>query len=262
MDIPRRAEHPRSSRRTAPRRAGPWWSGARAGASEGRGELRRGVDPPGSEAVQNGDTVEIDGQVGVLVDVDARVTILRTLDNEEVRIPNGAVISSSLVNLTSSPHRRTLITVGVAYDSDLERAHSVIMAALARVSRVMTEPAPVAVLSRFGSSGIDFDVHVWHRSDIRSELATRHDVILALHRAFSAEGIVIAFPQLVVWTGSEPAVEGPYAEHSEVIRTELPSDVVEQAEPRLSFAALRSGSRLRLRLSRRRRPPGGSRTET
>ena len=43
----------------------------------------------------------------------------------------------------------------------------------------------------------------WHASDVPTELAARHDLVLAIHREFAAESITIAFPQVVVWSGQQ-----------------------------------------------------------
>lgn len=169
-----------------------------------------------------GDTIEISGTVGVVLDVDARVTILRGLDGVEHRIPNSDVISEQIHNYTREGVRRTKVSVGVAYSTNLERAHGVIVDAVSRVKRVRRAPAPLVVLEQFGESSIDFGVYVWHTSDVPSELAARHDTILAIHQAFAAHDIVIPFPQRVLWSSPDVDPDGPYDEHAEEVQTDLP----------------------------------------
>ena len=65
------------------------------------------------------------------------------------------------------------------------------------------------MLRRFASSSIEFDAYYWHASDVPAELAARHDVMLAIHQAFADEGITIAFPQVVVWQGTNTD-DSPY----------------------------------------------------
>ena len=157
-----------------------------------------------------GDTVELGDHVGVVKDIDARTVVMRGLDGTWIRIPNSKVLGDPIVTMTAEPIRRSRVTVGVAYDTDLARATEVIVSALDRVARICDDPPPLVVLRSFGDSSIDFDVDVWHASDVPAERAARHDVILAIHQAFAAEGITIAFPQVVVWPGE---TEGePYDE--------------------------------------------------
>jgi small-conductance mechanosensitive channel len=159
-----------------------------------------------------GDTVELGDHVGVVKDIDSRTVVLRGLDGTWIRIPNLKVLKDPIVTMTTEPLRRSRVTVGVAYDTDLARATQVIGEALDRVARICDEPAPLVVLREFGSSSIDIDVYYWHASDVPAELAATHDVVLAVHQAVAAAGITIAFPQLVVWPGrsADDVPAGPY----------------------------------------------------
>ena len=148
-----------------------------------------------------GDTVELDGHVGVVEDIDSRTTQIRALDGTHVRIPNANVVGATIVNLTREPVRRSSMTVGVAYDTDLQDATAAVYEALGRVPRVLADPAPAVNLDGFGDSSIGFNILYWHASDVPAELAARHDLVLAIHQAFAARSITIAFPQVVVWGG-------------------------------------------------------------
>jgi len=150
-----------------------------------------------------GDTVELDGHLGVVEDIDSRTTQIRGLDGTHIRIPNANVAGATIVNLTREPVRRSSLVVGVAYDTDLQQATDAIYAALERVPRVVAEPEPAVNLEGFGDSSIGFNVLYWHASDVPTELATRHDLVLAIHREFAACSIIIAFPQVTVWSGQQ-----------------------------------------------------------
>jgi small conductance mechanosensitive channel len=156
-----------------------------------------------------GDTVELGTHVGVVKDIDSRTVVMRGLDGTWVRIPNAKVLKEPIVTLTTESFRRSRLTVGVAYDTNLARAADVVGESLGRVARICDDPPPLVVLREFGSSSIDLDVYYWHASDVPAELAARHDVMLAIHQAFAAEHITIAFPQVVVWPGAG-ADDTPY----------------------------------------------------
>ena len=148
-----------------------------------------------------GDTVELEGRIGVVEDIDSRTTQIRGLDGTHIRVPNANVVDTTIVNLTREPVRRSSLAVGVAYDTDLQLATEVIYQALERVPRVLSDPEPWVNLDGFGDSSIGFTVLYWHASDVPSELSARHDLVVAIHQAFAAESITIAFPQVVVWSG-------------------------------------------------------------
>lgn len=150
-----------------------------------------------------GDTVELDGRLGVVEDIDSRTTQVRGLDGTHIRIPNANVAAATIINLTRETVRRSALAVGVAYDTDLQEATDAIYEALERVPRVLPEPEPAVNLDGFGDSSIGFNVLYWHASDVPSELATRHDLVLAIHQTFAAASITIAFPQVTVWSGEQ-----------------------------------------------------------
>lgn len=156
-----------------------------------------------------GDTIQLGEHVGVVTDIDSRTTVLRGLDGSMIRIANGEVLNTAIVNLTREQLRRSELSVGVAYDTNLERATAVLDEAVGRVARIARSPEPWVMLRQFGESSIELTIYYWHRSDVPSELAATHDVMLAVHQALADAGITIAFPQLVVWPNHEADAD-PY----------------------------------------------------
>lgn len=166
-----------------------------------------------------GDTVELGEHTGVVTDIDSRTTVLRGLDGTQIRLPNSNVLDAPILNLTRERLRRSELEVGVAYDSDLEQSTRVLQAAAGRVPRIVQDPEPWVMLREFGESSIVFTVYFWHRSDVPSELAATHDLILAIHHALAAAGITIAFPQMVVWAGHDVDAD-PYGRPPGPVHTE------------------------------------------
>ena len=189
-----------------------------------------------------GDTVLLGDHLGVATDIDSRTTVLRGLDGAAVRVPNSEVAAGPIVNLTNEALRRSELEVGVAYDTNLQAATECLIEALGQVERVSGEPPAQALLTRFGSSSIDFTLYYWHGSDVPTELAARHDVILSVHQSFAAAGITIAFPQMVVWSGHGEN-DQPYRGRTDVI-TVAPDPRNQPATPP---ALVRQLSRWRVR---------------
>ena len=193
-----------------------------------------------------GDTVELDEHVGVVTDIDSRTTVLRGLDGTMIRVPNADVLKNPIVTLTRERLRRSELVVGVAYDSNLERATEVILEAVGRVDRIVDVPEPMVLLTRFGESTIDITIYYWHRSEVPAELATTHDLMLAVHQALAAAGITIAFPQMVVWPGHD-ADSDPYGRAPGNVYSEQPHAPPPAPEP----ASRTVVERRRRRFSRR-----------
>lgn len=157
-----------------------------------------------------GDTVRIGDELGIVTDIDSRTTVLRGLDGTVIRIPNVTVVADTITNLTRHPSRRSSLVVGVTYDTNLAEATESLHTAVSLVESILADPPPSILLTAFSSSSIDFTILYWHASDVPSELAARHELVMAVHHTFSSNGITIAFPQVVVWTGSEGTGEPIY----------------------------------------------------
>ena len=74
----------------------------------------------------------------------------RSLDGTWIRVPNSKVLTDPIVTLTTESFRRSRLTVGVAYDTNLAVAADVIAEALQRVARICDDPPPLVVVGEFG----------------------------------------------------------------------------------------------------------------
>jgi small-conductance mechanosensitive channel len=157
--------------------------------------------------IEIGDHVAVGGIEGQVQALTARTVVIATMDGTTVHMPNAAVLESSIVNLTSGTQRRSVIEVGLAYDTDLGSAVAVMIDAVGAVPGVINEPPPEAFIREFGDSTINATVRFWHDSKIRSTWTTRHEVALAVKQALDAHDIEIAFPQRVLWQGDASAAQ-------------------------------------------------------
>jgi potassium efflux system protein len=149
----------------------------------------------GERPIRIGDVVTVGDISGTVTRIRARATVVTDFDNKETMIPNKAFITERVVNWTLySQVTRLLITVGVAYGSDVEKARSVMMEAVKSVPEVLEEPAPSVFFVRFGESSLDFEIRA-HVDGIDKRLRTQHEINVAVERALSAAGIEIPFPQ-------------------------------------------------------------------
>jgi small conductance mechanosensitive channel len=143
-----------------------------------------------------GDTVKIDQTIGSVLSIDLLSTRVRTFDNLVVRIPNEALLKSTIINYTLFAVRRVEIPVSVSYSTDLRRAHEVLREALRSHTTVLDEPEPAILTALFADSGINLLVRAWV---IRTDyIKAKSELTTAVKEAFDAAGIVIPFPQRVI----------------------------------------------------------------
>jgi len=140
-----------------------------------------------------GDTIESNGVIGVVAEVQMLHTIIRTFDGQVVVMPNIKLTGDKVVNYSLTPHRRVDLVVGVAYGADIARAKTVIAGVMTADPRVLTEPAPRVDVLNLGESSVDLAVRPWVANpdfwDLRCQLLEE------IKNALDREGIAIPFPQ-------------------------------------------------------------------
>jgi small-conductance mechanosensitive channel len=143
------------------------------------------------------DLIELpDGVTGFVRKSSARYTLLETFDGKEVLVPNEDFITSRVTNWTLSTSKgRVEINIGVAYGSDLELAHKLILEATTEHPMCLAEPAAQCFLRNFGDSSIDFTVLFWIEDVVTGRWKPKSDVMFAIWHKFRDNGIEIPFPQ-------------------------------------------------------------------
>ncbi|MCA9736092.1 MAG: mechanosensitive ion channel [Gemmatimonadota bacterium] len=142
------------------------------------------------------DVLNVDGQIVRVVDMRIRSTIVRTLDEEEIIIPNAQLVQSSVKNYTlRDPLYRLRTQVGVSYSSDVDQVFKVLMDAATTIPNQDTKRTPVVLFTEFGDSALNFDVSIWVRDPWLTR-RTRSELNHSIWRHLKEAGIVVAFPQL------------------------------------------------------------------
>lgn len=140
-----------------------------------------------------GDLIETQGHLGVVKEVQIFNTILLSPQSKRIIIPNGATSNGSVVNYTVEGKIRVDLSVGVSYDSDLDKTKSVLLAVLESHDKVMKDPAPFVGVSEMADSSVNFAVrphclpeHYWD---------VYFDINEAMKKALDENAITIPFPQ-------------------------------------------------------------------
>ncbi len=145
--------------------------------------------------VRVGDTVTLGDVSGVVKRIRMRATTITDFDNKELIIPNQNLIIEPLVNWTLSDQiTRVTFMVGIAYGSDTELAHRIMLKTVTEHSLVLDEPKPTVFFTGFGDSSLDFQVAVHVKERIQRRLLT-HELHMALEKTLRENGVEIPFPQ-------------------------------------------------------------------
>ena len=146
--------------------------------------------------IRVGDTVTVGQTSGTVTRIRMRATTITDWDRKELIVPNKEFITGQLINWTLSDRViRILIPVGIAYGSDASLARTLLLKAAENHPNVLKDPAPSAFFMGFGESALNLDLRVFI-GDLSQGLITRHELNVAIDRAFREAGIEIAFPQM------------------------------------------------------------------
>ncbi|MBQ1762255.1 MAG: mechanosensitive ion channel [Aquincola sp.] len=153
-----------------------------------------------------GDMVVVDGFEGRITDISTRYTVIRALNGRESIVPNEMMITQRVVSMTMSDTRINGTTVvQVAYDTDVDALIPQLVAVVAAIDRVITDPAPAVTLTDFAANGLELTISFWIRDPHNGLGAVRSAVNLAVLRTLNALDVEIPYPQQVQ---REPRVKG------------------------------------------------------
>ena len=143
----------------------------------------------------SGNYVEIAGQAGTVTEINMGYTKLTTPDGKLISIPNSAVVAAQIVNYSSEPIRRAEVVVSASYDSPVQDVIGALCAA-GVVDKALSDPAPVAYVTSYGESAINYSLRVWCNN------ADYWDVFFAVNqnvkKIFDERGIAMTYPHLNV----------------------------------------------------------------
>ena len=145
--------------------------------------------------IKVGDGVLLDGDYGTVVRIGLRSTVVETLDQAELIVPNSQIVSQKVTNWTLSTRRmRVVIPIGVAYGSNLELVMQILSEAGEHHPDVLDDPKPSPIFVQFGESSLDFELRVWI-SDIDKRPRVKSQLLLYIDQRFREAAVEIPFPQ-------------------------------------------------------------------
>ncbi|MEM1393648.1 MAG: mechanosensitive ion channel domain-containing protein [Cyanobacteria bacterium P01_H01_bin.150] len=142
-----------------------------------------------------GDLVEVDDLKGIVEKISIRSTVVRTLDNIFVIVPNQKFIENNVVNWSYRDKKcRVHVPVGVAYGTDTTLVTEALLAAARRHPRVLQQPTPKVWFNEFGDSSLNFELLVWV-DEPPSIPQFKSDLNFSIENELNLRDINIPFPQ-------------------------------------------------------------------
>jgi small conductance mechanosensitive channel len=164
--------------------------------------------------IKQGDFIAAAGVEGTVQDVQILTTMLHTVDNLRLTVPNAKITEGIITNYSVTPTRRIQLTVGVSYDDDLQQVKHVLATLIAEEPCILKEPVPFVGVATLGESSVDVVVQVWgQRADVRQ---VRFGFLEKIKLAFDQHGIRLPYPQRTVYlhNGTDPQQPPAGVEHT------------------------------------------------
>lgn len=143
-----------------------------------------------------GDYISAQGEEGIVEQIQIFNTILLTLDNKTIIIPNGAMANGNMTNFTHQTERRVDFTVGIAYGDDYQKAKSVLERFIAEDEKIIQDRPNFIGLGELADSSVNITLRVWCKTtdywDVFFKMNER------IYTEFGKEGLSIPFPQMDV----------------------------------------------------------------
>ncbi|MCF8069958.1 MAG: mechanosensitive ion channel family protein [Desulfobacterales bacterium] len=132
---------------------------------------------------------------GDVIDIGIRATKIKTTDNIIIIIPNNEIMTRDIVNYTIISNQiRVRVNIGVAYDTDIDKAKEIIIGVAETAEWISTDPPPKVVVRNFGESSVDLQLRVWIKN-ARKRMDTISHITDNVKSAFDKSGIEIPYPK-------------------------------------------------------------------
>ncbi len=134
-----------------------------------------------------GDYVDASGASGVVHSINLFYTVIMTVDNKRVTVPNGALMNANVVDYTAEPLRRVDLVFSCAKSEKPAEIHRCILDAVAGSKYALQDPAPFAHISGGTNEAMEFTVRVWCKTEDYWDLY--FELNQSIVEAFAAKGV-------------------------------------------------------------------------
>ena len=140
-----------------------------------------------------GDYIEAAGTAGTVEEILIFSTKLKSPDNKQLYVPNGSILSGTIVNYSAKNQRRVDLVFGCGYDDDIKKAKALLEEILRDNALVLDAPGPTVGVLELGDNSVNFAVRPWVKTPDYGD--ARSQITEAVKQRFDEAGISIPFPQ-------------------------------------------------------------------
>lgn len=155
--------------------------------------------------IKEGDMVRIGNHIGTVKKINLRASIIQTIFNEHLIVPNSQFINSIVENMSYGDLKiRIKVDVGVEYGSDPFYVREGLLEAVKKTDLILESPEPTILFREFGDSALNFQVLAWVKTP-ELRFRAESELHFAIVEEFNKRGITIPFPQRDVYIKQMPS---------------------------------------------------------
>lgn len=143
-----------------------------------------------------GDFIDTHTDSGTVKKINIFYTVLLTLDNREISLPNGPLSNSSIINYSAMDKRRVDLKYTVGYNSDISKVKKVINSIINKEKEILVNEENFIGLGEHGDNALIFYVRVWVKTE--DYWKVYFDLNEKVKEEFNKNNIEIPYPQVDV----------------------------------------------------------------
>ena len=112
-----------------------------------------------------GDFVEASGVTGTVKEITLFYTVLNTVDNCRINVPNGALMNANVIDYSAEATRRVDLSFASAKSEDPKKIQDLMLEVMGQNEKVLKDPAPFARLSGGTNEAMQFTARAWCKTE-------------------------------------------------------------------------------------------------
>ncbi len=135
-----------------------------------------------------GDTIEAQGVIGTVSEIQIFVTNIITANNQTVFVPNGILSNGIITNFSVAGIRRMDLVFSLSYATDIKVAKDVVMEVMKSHSKVLKSPEPIVLVRDLTENAVHLAIRPWSKNEDFGQVSS--DILEQCKTAFDEKGIV------------------------------------------------------------------------
>lgn len=128
-------------------------------------QLASGIQILANHPFKSGDYIDVGTVSGKVQEIKMMYTVLVTVDNKRVIIPNSYITTNNIINYNAEDRRRLDLIFSISYDADISKARSVILDVIRKNDKIFTTPEPLIAVKEHAASSVNMTCYIWCASD-------------------------------------------------------------------------------------------------